>query len=651
MNPTTLTRVERQSVQELPEVDKATSSFNTSAFWSDIWQRGEILPDPVTRPGERWLRWYDRHNMNTLWHGTKSGLIKRFGATPYELKGGRNLTGYFDGVLRYAQFNAGFRQLIELLANDYLVFNGGAYMEVIAPGSPLRPPTGRVMGLAHLVSYACVPTGNPEYPVVYTDRLGKLHLLHHTRVVHFIDTPDGDQNHPGYGRSALWRAIAICQRQILMGRYVVTSLDDKPPPGLLLVGGMTREKWETVWTKYRSDQSMDEKPDWGRTLALFGVDADHAPKVESVAFTVPPQSFDYKVYVELDVHEFALAVGVDIQDLWELTSGNLGSAGQSEVQHAKSRGKTYGEFLATFERAMNNYVLPTSLEFEFKISDPYEANERAQNAQLWAGVLSAVGSALTPDEKRRILANQVEAIADAVLDENGELIRLTDADPEELEDTTVGDAAPLEMQPATDADVPDTTDAVQLALVKDYDATRAQFVTDLSDLVQAGLADEVNRRRAGTVMRAQISRLGRTAYADGLKAGGVEDGLSDDDLNAVAVLIAEQSGYVADFLNGLYANGLSDDAVSAHANMWANKSLQAFFDAGRLSADGNGVYEWVLGEAEHCASCLAMSGQKHRLKEYAAKGVMPKSDKLQCHGFNCACLLVKSSGRSKGNWL
>ena len=46
-----------------------------------------------------------------------------------------------------------------------------------------------------------------------------------------------------------------------------------------------------------------------------------------------------------------------------------------------------------------------------------------------------------------------------------------------------------------------------------------------------------------------------------------------------------------------------------------------------------------------------MSGQKHRLKEYAAKGVMPKSDKLACHGFNCACLLVKTSGRSKGNWL
>lgn len=654
MNPVAIQRAERYSVQSLPEVDKEANSFNTSAFWSDVSHRGEILPDPVTRQGERWLRWYDRQNMNTLWHGAKSGLMKKIGATPYELKGGRNLTSYFDDVLRYAQFGAGFRQLIELIANDYFVFNGGAYMEVIAPGNPLRPPTGRATGLAHLDSFMCVPTGNPEYPVVYTDRKGMLHLLHHTRVVHFVDTPDGDQNHPGYGRSALWRAIAICQRQILMNRYVVTGLDDKPPPGMLLVGGMTREKWNTVWAQFRSDQTTDEKPDWGRTIALFGVDADHAPKVESVTFSNPPDKFDYKVYVELDVHEMALAIGVDIQELWELTSGNLGTAGQSQVQHAKSQGKTYGEFLATFERAMNNYVLPTSLEFEFKVADPYEAQESASTAKMWADFITAAGSALTDDEKRQILANQVEAVADAIVDENGELIRLTDADPVEPEqvEVTVDDAAPQDETPpsAQGEDVTVQDNAPNFSSSgKTYDETRRAFVTDFSDLAEAGLADDVTRRRAGVVLRAQIARHGRAAYNDGLRAGGVEDGMSEDDLAAVTTLIAEQSSYVTDFLNSLYADGVTD--VAAHSTMWANKSLQPFFDAGRLSADANGLYVWELGNAEHCASCLKMSGQKHRLKEYAAKGVMPKSSALECRGYNCACRLVKTSGRSKGGWL
>ena len=63
------------------------------------------------------------------------------------------------------------------------------------------------------------------------------------------------------------------------------------------------------------------------------------------------------------------------------------------------------------------------------------------------------------------------------------------------------------------------------------------------------------------------------------------------------------------------------------------------------------MYEWVLGDAEHCSSCLAMSGQKHRLKEYVNKGITPKASVLECGGYLCACSLVKTTGRAKGGWL
>ena len=655
MNPTQLVTVERQTVQSLPDV-KADNGASAASFWSDAVVRGELLPGWGTVEASRWLRAYDRNDYNTLWQGAAAGLIKKFSQAEFQLSGGRNLTHRFDDVLRYASFGQGSQRLRQLLARDYLRFDHGAFMEIIAPGNPMKAPTGQVTGLAHLDAFACLPTGDPEYPVIYTNTNGKQHILHHTRVVQFVDMPDGDQTNPGYGMCALRRSVAVIQRQILMGRYIVTSLDDKPPPGMLLVGGMAKAQWDAAWTNYRREQSTDERPAWGKVIPIFGADAALTPTITSVSFSTPPEKFDYKVYVELDVHEFALAIGVDVQELWELTSGNLGSAGQSQIQHVKSQGKTLGEMLGQFERAMNNHVLPDSLEFEFKVRDPYEAQERAQNAQVWAGFLSSAGSALTNDEKRQILANMVEAVADAIIDADGNLIRLPDADavaPGQELQVTAEDGTPLSAG-TMPAPSPAPGQALQLQLVKgakDIQATRLEFEADAAALFDSAQADEVNRRRFGIILRDLIRKYGDKAFRDGLEAGGVTEDMSAEDRTAYTTLLATQSAYVSSLGDALYHDGAGVGDSATKASMWFNKSISPFYEAGRLSADANGMYEWVLGDAEHCTSCLAMSGQKHRLKDYVNKGITPKASVLECGGFLCACSLVKTTGRAKGGWL
>lgn len=651
MNPTALDTALRQTVQELPDARKHNGA-TAGEFWSVEVERADVLPAWGTRQRERWLRWYDRQNYNTLWQGASAGLVKKFAATPSELKGGKILSHYFDDVLRYAQFGKGQRTLKKLVARDYLRFDGGAYVEVIAPGNPLKAPTGRLTGLAHLDSYMCMSTGDPVYPVLYTDRKGKQHLMHHTRVLHFVDMPDGDQNNPGYGLCALSRAIAVVERQILMNRYVVTSLDDKPPPGMYLVGGLTKSQWNARWQEYRQEQATDERPTWGKAITFHGVDADHAPTITPVTFSNPPEKFDYKVYVELDVHEFALAIGVDIQDLWELTSGNLGSQGQSEVQHAKSRGNTLGEMLSEWELGMNNYVLPPSLEYEHKVRDPYEANERATNAQTWAGFVSSAGESLTPNEKRQILANQVEAVADAILDEDGKLIRLPDADPvapNQQQDITTDDATPNSDPPADgqpEASVQDATpnaNAGGLRRVKEFDA--APFVANLTDLLNAGAADEIGRRRAGVVMRAMLNTAGKQARLEGLKQGGV-NALADADLNAHTVWLAQQSGLVSSFLTDAYKNGLSDAEREQHARMWANVSLQQAYYEGVASADADGVYVFDGTDGvKSCVTCRSLEGRKMRMSEWAAQKLRPGVDteSYDCGGYQCKHRLTKVS--------
>ena len=642
-----LTAIERNSVQVLPDAQRDGGA--PAFFWETA--RGPILPAWGTRERERALRVWYRNQYNTLIQGAFAGLTKRWAATPWEISGPKRATKTFQDMFRAADFGRGWSSFVQKMALDFLRQDGGAYVEVIAPGNPMKAPTGPVMALANLDSLRCMPTGDPEYPVVYYNRAGKMHLLHRTRVIHIVDMPDGDERNPGYGLSALSRSIAVVERQLLMAQFIRERLDDKPLPGLNIISGVTKKQLDEAFNSYRREQSSDGAQIFGRAMWLNNLQPDQPVSVESVQFASPPEGFDYATYTEIDVNELALAIGVDKQELWELGSGDLGSGAQSEVLHAKSQGKTFGAFLIELERVLND-VLPESCEFAFKVQDPYEAAERAQSAQVWAGVVAALGDKLTPDEARLLLANQIEAVKDAITDADGELVRLNDADPKadpQAPQIVAGDATPVDAAPAA-APVNETT----ADSMKAIGATRLDFETDLEALLGEARKGTVDRRRFPILMRSIIRRQSLKAYQDGLIDGGVADGQMDEEDDAAwSGLFADASNYVRDFWKSLYDGaGISDAQAAQRPGMWWNKSLQPFYDAARASADKNGAYEWVLGATEeHCTDCLAMNGQVHRLKEYVKRGVMPQADILECKGFNCGCQLVKTDARSRGRFL
>ena len=648
-----LRTVEQHTVQMLPDAVKGTGG----AMFAWETQRGPILPPWGTRERERVLRACFRNDYNTLLQGAFAGLTKRWSATPWEISGPKRAARTFQGVFRDADFRRGWSPFIQKLALDYLRQDGGAYVEVIAPGNPMKAPTGPVMALANLDSLRCCPTGDPEFPVVYTNRAGAAHLLHTTRVLHLVDMPDADERNPGYGLSALSRAIAVVQRQLLMGRYLEQRLDDVPAPGMVIASGITEQQRAKVFSSYAREQSADMAPLWGRTVWIHSLQPEIPVKVESIPFSAPPEGFDYPTYVEIDVNELALAIGVDKQELWELGSGDLGSGAQSEVLHAKSQGKTFGAFLIEVERRLND-VLPESCEFAFKVQDPYEAAERAQAAQVWAGVVAALGDKLTPDEARLLLANQIEAVKDAITDADGELIRLNDADPKaepQAPQIMTDDQSPI--APQDTAPVDETTQDSQKARAdKAIQATMLEFSSDFEDLLTGARDDDFGRRRFGIVLRDLIRKYGREAYLDGLKDGGVDASrqLEGDDLKAYQDMLRQQSAFVTGLGKTLYREGgITNAQADLKADLWFNKSILPFYDEGRGSADANGLYEFTGDDGvESCTTCQRLHGQRHRMKDWARKGLRPRVDtpNFECGGYMCKHVLVKTTERASGNW-
>lgn len=652
--------LQRESVQELP--DAKTNGADADSFWRHVSARGYHLSAWGTREREFQLRDFYRHEYNWLLQSAIAGLVKKVKATSWEITGppsnGRaHRVRYFQDLLRRADFGQGWGTFLSKVLLDYFRQDGGGYIEIIAPGHPLKAPIAKATGIAYLDSVQTIPTGDPEYPAVYVDRASKKHLMHHARIMQLVDMPDGDQSHPGYGLCALSRAVSIGWREIHMGQYVEAKLDDQPPPGYAVASNINKGMRNAAFEEFRKEQTADGKPAWGRVMWLYSTDPTNPADLKFVTFQQAPENWNFKEYTELDVNAVAACLGTDVQEIWQLTGGNIGSGQQSQVLHQKSQGKAYGDVLTELERRMND-VLPEDLEFQFKRRDAQETLNEAQTAQLWMSAASQWNDA-TADERRKLLANQVEAVKDAITDASGQLIRLQDADVQPVGELTVDDTSPaLPALPAPSTAAPeskeyadslanllrDGLDDLKVIALKAIEHTEAAFATDFTDLVQGGLENEVTRRRAGTVLRGQIVRFGRQAYRDGLIAGGVNTPLTNDDQAKVTALLGKTSEYVTHFLNEVYMEGLTPAELTARAQMWINKTLYAFHVEGLTTADADGMYEFAGTDGvKTCKTCARLQGRRMSLKDWRRLNLVPSvnGDSFECKGFNCRHYLEK----------
>ena len=827
----TLRQQEQNSVQEFAPAD----SLGSNSIWFVEFDNGSTLPAWGLHNRDRVLRNLYRNPYNWIGQSAVAALVRKVKSTPWQIKAGRNNVAYFQTVLQQAQFTKGWDNFISRLLLDFLTCDYGAYIEVIGRGNPNTAIKGRVVGIAALDSLRCIPTGNNEYPVVYYDKYGKLHRMHHTRVVRMVDMPDGDESRHLAGLSSMSRAAAMIEQQIPMNEYISSTFDTLPPIGIFYNNAnLTESQWKDAWTSYKSKLKKGK----AGMLTLNNGDNGGELKGEFLRFATTPDGFDYDKYTEIAVNAYAAAFGIDRQDIWPLTGKMAGTGTQSEILHEKAKGMAFGDLLRMLERAINNFILPPNAEFSFEYQDEEKDIQITHRDNALMDISAKMFAQGFPESVvMRYLANNSETFRDVMTDEDGEIIELPDDDVKpasgnddlistdntgetaadapvmderakaskeqseafayiplpnnpdilrvqrELKKIFVDDriewqSAPtlhitlcyaklvsdeaiekmvslidlerVEIQPVqgngleyfetpdgkalhipilntsvldaiqydiysaflseaydlsdfskpelwkphvTLAYIPDDIEINTLELNDQFDwldavfiqsneviigrddydpvvilqapeyvkalrrekaiqATRLDFENRYDDFLADIRAGNLNRRRAGIILRGMLRTFGFRALRDGLEDGGVDPTELDASDEATGNrILSEQSQYVSNFTDTLInGNGISDAVAKQKAAMWFNKSIMPFYDAGLMSADRNGMYEWVLGEAEHCDDCLRLNGQRHRLKSYLEKNLYPKSSKLACGGFNCACNFAKTTERARGRF-
>lgn len=642
----------QQSVQEFSE----TTYEQSASLFMYFAALNEILPAWGTRERDRVLREFWRAVHGTLYQGAISGVVKKIAATPWEIKGPsypKWKTAYFQSIVQNANFGTGWDPFISKFLTDYLTQDFGAVIEIIAPGDPSKPldPVA-ITGIATLDSLSCGATDNPEYPLVYQSRKkgSAIHALHRQRALRFVDMPDPDEQALDTGLCALSRMISPANVQILMGRHQNEKLSDLPMPGIVTVAGMSPQQFQLALREYEADRQKDGQSIFRKIMRLTGADPQNPPKIDFTSFSQLPDNFDYEKYMNLHAMLIAAALNIDLQEFWALQARGLGTGTQSEILHTKSERKGFAHLYALIERAMNIAVLPKPFEFKFKFQDRESDKADAERAQVWVGIAMQLSAILTPQQQAQLLANNVEQFADVLLDEDGQ-VKLPDSDVRP-EDTPVIGESNTTPGTADGADAVTADDAKVITKRKDFGGTAADFARDFTDLIVAGIDSDVNRRRFGTVARAHLRNYGTQAYRDAMEVGGVIDDLSTTDLSNITDWLSEQSGYVTNFADEVYSNGLSEAQIAVRADMWANKSLRDIYNRGLLAADADGMYRWKYDPAkEHCDDCKRLHNQVHRLSAWKKRGLEPGSSKLKCKGYFCGCGFERAPGvRERGSY-
>lgn len=622
--------------------------------------RGPILPPRGTKERDWQLRIWDHADFNTMWQGARSGLVKKIAHIPFEISGPPNKVQYFQDLLGYAHFSQGYEYLLEMWGRDYLTQSYGGIFEIAGPGDPSTQLLEAPTGINHLDAGRCYVTGNPVFPVLYYSLWdGKLHKMHASRVYMIVDDPIPDERYFGLGTSALERAIAINQREVRMNQYVDARLDDMPQPGLLTLTGASNQQWEGWVAQYLRNTSSDGLGPFGRTIVVTSVDPNAGVSAESIPFAQTPDKFDLVAYKSLDVDEICLAIGIDRQEIWELAGRGLGSGNQSQVMAEKAKGKTTGTMIAAIERFMNWAILPDDCEFEIKTKDESEQSSTATLNLQYAQTAAALTTAgFSKEEVARVLIEGSQTYKDAFTDSTGKLVLSSEVQQPiaVVPNVTPAPATPPQQGVTGQSDTPMNTPSQQRSPApkfgsKAFSITRADFESHFESILSRAVKGGARPNQIENLMLGLLQSSGVKAFADGLREGGVNDAPDDNDLQEIQNIIADSIDYLDPLLQAAFDGTISLDQVSNRAQMWASKTLTQFYNQGRLSADKNAMYQWILGPTEeHCPDCLRLNTQVHRLKDWWSRNWMPNSSRLSCSGFNCRCRLIRTSDKAWGRF-
>lgn len=275
-------------------------------------------------------------------------------------------------------------------AVDFYTTNNGVFWEVarskVSRDGKINRLAGNLSDIGHIDSLACMLTGNRKTPMVYYSELTGQELRFKAgQFISFTSLPSPREIYLGIGFCAVDRAYRAAKLLLGLHDYDEEKLSNLPPEGVAAVTGLTMDEFMDAVELWRIGRERDQSLTFPQVLWLIGSQPNVQVSIDFAGFSQIPESFDRQSVVSHYVMTLALDFGVDAREFWAISSGSLGTASESEIQHIKAKGKGPGEFISLTERHINA-ELPEGVDFGFDTQDIEEDMTAATVAKAWVDV-------------------------------------------------------------------------------------------------------------------------------------------------------------------------------------------------------------------------------------------------------------------------
>lgn len=356
-----------------------------------------------------WLRVFWKDFGNDMLAAVLATSVAKIQAQNWTISGPKRLAKLYHGYIRdEADFGAGYDNMVARGVQDYYTQDNGWFMERLRSGP--KDHEGPCLGLAHLDSARMYPSGNAEFPYYFNDIDGEYHLMHRSQVIRIVDlpTPVTALHHHNRGFCALSRALSTAMVLTMLVTMKREKLSDLPPSALAIFNNISRKQFESALSVQGAQEDAKGNAIWRSLMPLFGMDPAHPADLKFLSLREVWEGFDEMTAYNVAAYSFAAAWRMDPREFWPVSSGQLGTGKEVEVQAEKAKAKSTGLLFTQLERAFNHKdTLPEGVTFKFELQD---AGDELQEAQIHAiqiqnvKAMNDAGAQLTAAEVRYLFS-------------------------------------------------------------------------------------------------------------------------------------------------------------------------------------------------------------------------------------------------------
>ena len=294
-------------------------------------------------------------------------IVAKYASAGWEITGPKRTRIAAHKMLHQANWGAGWENFVSKFAWDYLTQDKGAFVELIrSRNSPDAP----VIAFRTLDPQNCWPTGNPDTPVIFFNKItGKYHKMRWWHVWHQLELPVNHYLYPDIQLSALSRCLAGAKVFKNIMTYVEEKTGGRHSRALHVISGVGKQDIVDALALQQNESDNQLLTRYIQPSVMTILDPQARASVATLEFSALPENFNLSENLKDYFMLLSLALSTDYGELAPLPGKSLGSGAQSEMMDKKSERKGSGLFRKNLEHFINYIVLPENVHFNFDQTD------------------------------------------------------------------------------------------------------------------------------------------------------------------------------------------------------------------------------------------------------------------------------------------